>query len=59
MTPAERYRVLQAQMMRGRAFGTLSEGALDAILDEMDVVWASMSAADCAAADAEAAAVAA
>jgi hypothetical protein len=46
-------------MMRGRAFGTLSEDALDAILEEMDTVWASMSEADCTVADAEAAAIAA
>jgi len=41
-------------MLRGRAYGTLSEDALERLLDTMDQVWASMSETDRAAADAEA-----
>ena len=43
MNAAEKYALLEAQMLRGRSLGTLSPDALDRILEEMDDLWLQMS----------------
>lgn len=42
MNTAEKYALLEAQMLRGRSLGTLSEESLDQILEEMDELWSDM-----------------
>ena len=59
MNPAERYRILQGQMLRGRACGTLSDAALDTILEDMDTAWDAMDDEARSVANAEAAKIAA
>ena len=46
MNTAEKYALLEAQMLRGRALGTLSEDAVDQILEQMDDLWLQMSDAE-------------
>lgn len=43
MTPFQRYLVLQRRVLRGRALGTLPIELEDALLEEMDPLWYSMS----------------
>lgn len=42
----ERYSDLNKRLLDGRAAGTLSESDEDALLDEMDAAWWSMSRAE-------------
>jgi hypothetical protein len=55
MSPFEVYCILMRSVLRGRALGLLSEQVEDGILDQMDRLWASMSAAERARIDATAA----
>ena len=55
MTPAQRYSLLQALLLRAQALGSATQAQLDGLLDEMDRVWDAMSEADQRAADARAA----
>ncbi len=58
MTPAHRYELLQTLLLRARALGSATEQQLDALTDEMDVVWDAMSDDERRFADARAAALA-
>ena len=46
MNAAERYALLERQMLRGRSLGTLSEEGLDRTLEEMDDLWLQLSDAE-------------
>jgi hypothetical protein len=59
VTPAQQYRLLEALMLRGRALGTITEAQLDALLEELDQLWAQMSHEERQEADRRAAAMAA
>ncbi len=43
MNAAEKYALIEAQMLRGRSLGTLPEAAQDRILEAMDDLWLQMS----------------
>jgi hypothetical protein len=46
MTPSERHEVLERQILRGRALGTIVEQAEDALLETLDDLWSEMSEED-------------